>query len=231
MRKSRKIILVAGGLFAVAVLVLWLAMDYIARRGIERTASSSLGVRTELASVSIKPFRSSITISGLKIGNPEGYKSDNLLTMKHAMASAKISSLLSSEMVVHEVIIESPELTFETKPGIPPKNNLGDLLAMMKTRAPTPEERAAQQHYRIGLIRVTGTRVRVHGGKGVLQEATLPDIELRDISNADGTAVVMADVLQQVLAAMTDAVLREAKGILPKGLLSTFNDIVPAPQR
>ncbi|NQT21157.1 MAG: hypothetical protein HQ592_15730 [Planctomycetes bacterium] len=60
------------------------------------------------------------------------------------------------------------------------------------------------------------------GGKTV--NVVLPDIELKEVRNADGTPLLLADVFKQVLGSMGTSAFRSAKGIAPDDLLAGFGD-------
>ena len=217
MSKASKVVLIVLALIVIAVAAVWLGMDYAAKKGVEGGATSVLGVKTDVDSVTIMPFSSTVGMRGLRIANPEGYKTDRMLALNSGTVRCDIPSLLSNEVVVHEIDLDSPEVTVEMK-GFPPKTNLGEVMDRLKANQPAPGERQEQKHYKVELIRVTNTQVRFYTGKGT-KDATLPNIELRDIKNTDGTPVVLADIVSQVLTAMAQSIATQAKGVIPDDAL------------
>lgn len=224
MSKMLKALIVLVAIVFVLVGVTLLFMDYAAKQGIQMGATAALGVDTSVDAVSIKVLQSRVTIEGLQISNPEGYKTEHLLTLALGTVSCDIPSLLSDEVWVKEIILDEPELTIELRAGVPPRSNLGELLDNLQSTQPTPEEKQEQKHYKIELLRVTNTRVHFHTLDGKTIDTVLPDIELRDIKNADGSPVIFADVLGQILARMSSSALEQSKGIVPKEFRSALGN-------
>jgi len=222
MSKMMKALIVIVAIVFVVLGVALLVMDYAAKHGIEMAAAAALGVDTSVEAVSIKVLQSSVSIEGLQISNPKGYKSVRLLALGSGTVSCDVPTLLSDEVRVKEIILDEPDVTIEMKPGVPPKSNIGELLDNLDSGQPTPEEKQKQKHFKIDLIRVTNTRVRFHTLDGKTADVVLPEIEMRDVKNADGTPVVFADVLGQILARIGASSLEQAKGVVPKEFRSAY---------
>ena len=92
MRKRTRVILITAVLLVIGACLAWVMMDYIVARGIEVASNYVLDVKTSVGAVSIRPFRSSVGIRNLHVGNPEGYKTDRMMvlgscTVRRALAS------------------------------------------------------------------------------------------------------------------------------------------------
>ncbi|HPD14194.1 MAG TPA: hypothetical protein PLE19_04560 [Planctomycetota bacterium] len=225
-------------LLVAVVVAIWLWGDAAARKGVEIGGTSALGVETTLKSASIGWLSGTVGIRGLKIANPQGYQTDRLMALGGGKVACDIGSLLSDEVVVREILIEEPELTIELKPGLPPKSNLGDLLASMKSDEPAPakkEEPKADKgegkRFRVDLIRVTKTKVRFHLLMGKTADLVLPDIELKEVRNSDGTLPRLVDIFRQVLVGMSTSAFQNAHGIVPDDLLKSFGDPLASAQK
>ena len=219
MKTASKVLLVILALIVIAVAAVWLGMDYAAKRGVESRSTAVLGVRTDIGSVSIKPFSSTVGMRGLQVANPEGYKTDRMIALGSGSVRCDIPSLLSNEVLIHEIDLDSPELTVEVK-GFPPKTNIGEVMDRLKANQPPPGQKQEQKRYKVELIRITNTKVRFSAGNGGdTKEAVLPNIELRDIKNADGTPVVLADIVSQIFMAMAESTVANAKGVIPDNAL------------
>lgn len=230
------------GLVALLVLLVvgvWLWGDAAARKGVELGGTAALGVPTKLDAVSIGWLSGSVAIRGMKIANPEGYQTDRLMALGGGKVACSIPSLLGDEVVVREIIIEEPELTIELKPGLPPRSNLGDLLSSLKSKeepAPAKKEEAKPEagegkKFRVDLIRVTKTKVRFHLLLGKTADLVLPDIELKEVRNSDGTLPRLADIFRQVLVGMSTSAFKNAQGIVPDDLLKSFGDPLASAQK
>ena len=215
-----RLIIVAVVLVVVGIAVLWMGVNYAAKKGVEVGGTAALGVETKADSVAIGFLTSSVGIHGFQIGNPDGYNTDRLMALGHGKVACDITSLLGDEVVVHEIIIDQPELTIELKPGLPPKSNLGDLLKKLESdkQAP-PEDAESQKKFRVDLIRITKAKVRFHLLAGKTADIVLPSIEMKDVKNADGTPLMLADIFGKVLASMGTSAFKGAKGVVPDDLL------------
>jgi hypothetical protein len=220
-------------LLALLVVGVWLWGDAAARKGVEMGGTAALGVPTKLDSVSLGWLSGSVAIHGLKVGNPEGYQTDRLMGLGHGKVACDIPSLLGDEVVVREILIDEPELTIELKPSLPfPKSNLGDLLSSLKSKdqaAPAKKEEAKPatgegKKFRVDLI-------RIHLLMGKTADVVLPDIELKEVRNTDGTLPRLADIFRQVLVAMSTSAFRNAKGIVPADMLGGLGDAVAGTQK
>ena len=233
MKWLKRIVIVAVVLLVVGVVAVWLGANYAAKKGVEVGGTAALGVETGVRSVSIGWLSSSVGINGLKVASPPGYQTDRLLSLGDGKVACSVSSLLGDEVEVKEIVLDQPELTIEVKAGIPPKSNLGDLLASLKSveAAPEPQKAAAQKRFKVGLIRITKTKVRFHLIGGKTADLVLPTIELKDVKNADGTPLMLADIFRQVLASMAVSVGKSAGGIVPDDLLKGLGDTAAMAQQ
>jgi hypothetical protein len=227
MRKLVKRLLLAGAaLLVLLVAGAWLGINHLAKKGLEAGGSTALGVSVQAGKVSLSPFSSSVTLARLQIGNPAGYQTDRLLALDYGRVACDLPSLFTREARLRDIALEAPELTIELRPGVSPRSNLGDLLqaldAEKEQRAKSPAAAKSQQSLRVERLRVTGTRVRFHllGGRTV--DAVLPDIELTDVKNADGSPLLLADLLRQLLGTMAAQAFAQTRGRVPDDLLTAF---------
>jgi len=226
MRKwIKRIILVVVLVVVAAGVTLYLRLNYLARKGIEYGGTMALGVTTTLESADVSILGSRLSLNGLRIGNLPGYQTDRLIGLANGRIACSIPSLFTDEVEIKEIILNSPELTIEFKLGIPPRSNLGDLLAALKSDTAETKKAPAgeQKHLRVGLIRITQPRVRFHLLAGQTANVTLPDIELTELRNADGTPLLLVHVFRQVIVSMGTSALRHAGGIVPEDLLNSLN--------
>ena len=233
----KRLVVIAVVLIVVVVIAVWLGIDRAARKGVEIGGTQALGVETKCAGVHVGLLSGSLGIKGFQIGNPEGYKTDRLMALGKGKVACDIGSLMGDEVVVHEILIDAPELTVELKAGVPPKSNLGDLLKKLesdkqKPKEEKPKDEGEPKRFKVELIRITGTKVRFHLLAGKTANLTLPDIELKDVKNADGTPLMLADVFGHVLVSMGTSAVNRAKvdGVVPAELLTGLGDTLASAQ-
>ncbi len=101
----------------VAILILALAlalsMDFVIRKGIEAAAGRSLGVDVGLKYAHLSLTRGRLTIFGMKISNPDGFKTGSLFKAGRASVAVKPRSLFAEEIDIESIVLKSPALTIE----------------------------------------------------------------------------------------------------------------------
>lgn len=227
---SKKIKIIVGVLLVVVVVllgVLFLFSERILRSGIEVAGTKSLGVETTVKKVNLSLLGGRFAIEELAIGNPAGFKSPHLFSLGVGSVSVKLSSLLGEEVVVHEIELASPEITLEQK-GL--QTNIFVVLKGMDSGKAVEEEKPKEtkaegkgKTFRIERIRISDPKVRVSLAGKIMPAASLPTIEMTNVTNADGTPLMAGDVFRQVLVAVADACLKDGKGILPDELLGQMS--------
>jgi len=211
-RRSKRVLLGLVIVLAAAALAVYLSLGFIVRKGIEAGGTAMLGVPTRVTHVSVSLPTSTVTLSGLQVANPEGYRTDRLFLLGAGKVSCNILSLLKNEVVVREIELRAPELTIEYK-GL--KSNVDELMARLRSMKATA---GSQKKFRIGLIRITDAKARFILLDGSTIIVSLPPIELKDIGTGD-KPVLIQEVSQRVLGAIVLAAVRSGKGRVPGDLL------------
>ena len=173
-------------------------------------------VDVTLAGVNISLLSGSGKIKGLVIGNPEGYKTSNSISVGTAALALQPGSLLSDKIVIKSINVEAPEITFE---GGLSGNNLSKILANLNESSTGPgstnisgatpkEEKKAAKKLQVDDFLITGAKVHFNG-----TTLPLPDIHLTGLGQGpDGItpAALIKEVLGQVNVATIKAVAGSA---------------------
>jgi len=107
-------------LIAVVVLILLVVLgvhfflDGAIKRGVETIGPKLTKTEVKLNSVSLSLLSGSGKIKGLVVGNPEGFKTPSAISVGNASLALQPKSLLSDKVVVNSILLEGPEITFET---------------------------------------------------------------------------------------------------------------------
>lgn len=131
----KKFLIVVIVLLIVAFAAITLTIDGIVKSNIENIGSEMTGTTVTVQSVSISPFTGQGTINGFRVANPGGYQRDEAFSVNELFISLDLFSIFSDEIVVHELIIDSPSVYVEQKL---PENNLRTILTNI--RRATPQE-------------------------------------------------------------------------------------------
>ncbi len=234
------VLLLVGGLAAVGIIMLALSFTTLVKTGVETMAPKILGVPATLEDVDLSLRGWSVIQVDLKqltIGNPKGYETAHALSLPRVRVRVDWTSLLGETVVVKEVLIEKPLVTFERlKLG----NNLGDIQnnVTRNTRSDSDDrpagvredddedddEDAEESEPRVHIERVTlkgaEANVSLLGGKRGVMQLPLPDLELHDIGKASGGASLReasAQIFSAVYKAMFKSVTEPGE-FIPEGI-------------
>ncbi|HMP82910.1 MAG TPA: AsmA family protein [Verrucomicrobiota bacterium] len=190
-----------------AVLVVGFFLDGIVKKGIETVGPQVTKVDIKLDSVHLSLLGGSARVKGLVVGNPEGYKSPQAISVGSAHVAVRPGSVLSDKVVVKSIVVESPEITFE---GGPLKNNLTAIMDNVnaaagaeKSTESKPGETAPAKKLQVDEFKITGAKVHIVGGPTI----PLPDISLANLGTGS-EGITPADLTQRVLSALVTGTLK-----------------------
>jgi hypothetical protein len=206
---------------AAAVLVILLVvavsvfLNDIVKKGVETVGPQLTKTDVRLASSHLSPFSGNGAISGLFIGNPEGYKTESAIKIADMKVDVDVGSLFSDVVLVEKIEIEAPEITFE---GGLRGNNLSKILDNLESATagaekPAPESQPGQpkKKFRVKDVMIKGGKIHLSvtglGGKS----ATVPleDIHLQNIgSDVDGAT--LAQLTKEILQPLVTAAIKSA---------------------
>ena len=205
------LLVIGGGLFLI------FGLNAAVKAGVEKGGSHVLKTEVSLAQVKLSPWSGKGTLEGLLVKNPEGFSEGNAFELGKVHVDIKPSSVMSDKVVLREVIIDGPVITYDRELS---KSNIGQLKKNIeelagpkeeKPEEPEPEKedkgegkQVALEHFVLqnGEVRITSKLLK---GEGVTLQ--LPKIELNDIGTGNKTASV-AEVINKVYAAVAAAVVK-----------------------
>ena len=101
-------------LLVVAALVAgWLYLEPLVKGVVHKYGTQIVGTEVNLGGFSLNPLKGEVSISGLTVANPKGYSAPNLLSLGGVSVKVNPKSLLSDTIVVENVAISKPEITYE----------------------------------------------------------------------------------------------------------------------
>jgi hypothetical protein len=222
---------VAAVIIALAAALVF-SLDVMIRKGIETVGSQSLGVETELDRAHLSIPRSRLTLSGLRIANPEDSKTDTLFSVERAGIAVRPTALLEDEITIEEITLKEPVVTIEQSPG---GSNLSELFERLDAIAAKEKDAGETKvkTYRIKKLRIIGAKARFASYLTAKVPVTvpLPDIEMNDISSEDGGGLALAHVVKTVLMRVLGVAVTEGAGTVPsdmmKGITGSLQGFVP----
>jgi len=230
MKTRWKVLIGIAVALVVIVVAVILSLDSIVKVGIEKGGTAALGANTTVKSAGISVLGGSAEIKGLAVANPEGFGSGDFLDLGRAAIIMRVRSLLSSTVEVESIILEQPVLKLKQE-GL--KSNLSVILANAKGKpaegakpAPGAKAKPSGRSFKIGLIKITGAKFEYSLGGMPAAPLPLPDIELKDLSNADGTPLLLGDVFRQIIEAMAKSAVQVGGKILPDAIKGPMSDVL-----
>src|SRR5262245_8604885 len=99
-------------LLVAVLVVVYFSLNTIVKRGVETVGPTITKVEVKLGAVNLSPFSGRGELSGLVVGNPEGFKSASALSVQEVRVALKPKSVFSEPIVVDEISVKAPEITF-----------------------------------------------------------------------------------------------------------------------
>jgi len=238
MKKIGKMLV--GIVVVIVVLLLALVLTLPFTIGpIVKTAASvggpkALGVPVSVGDVKLSPLAGTLTISQVKVGNPEGYSKTDSFAVDKVEVGLNVSSLMSDTIVVRKIQIDAPAIAFESKKGL---SNFDAMLANAK-KSSEENEKAEKSGEKKAGKKVVIEEFTLNNAKvsyasdltmGKALKIALPSVTVRDIgkekggtSFVDALTEVMNGILGGVSQAATSAV--GTAGDMLKGLGGSASD-------
>ena len=100
-------------LIVIAITALWLYLEPLVKGVVHKFGTQIVGTEVVLDGFKLHPLAGEVEISGLKVANPEGYSAPDLLSLGRVFVKLDVKSLLSDKIVVENVEVNKPEITYE----------------------------------------------------------------------------------------------------------------------
>jgi hypothetical protein len=186
---------------------------------------SLLGVPVALKDATFKPFSGKIELKGLHVGNPEGFKTSGIFDLGTLFIDLDSASLFKKVIIIREIRIENPEITYERALK---NSNIGTLMDQLAAKEAAAEEKPkadgkpkakSEKKVVIQKLSISGSRVNTSitalGGRALV--LPLPPISLSNIGGdgkeAKGVTFLEAirDIIGAVFKRVTDVVTGAGK--------------------
>jgi uncharacterized protein involved in outer membrane biogenesis len=203
-------------LIVVAVIVGGFFLGTIVKKGMETVGPKIAQVAIKVEKVDLSLMTGSAGVKNLVVGNPEGYKTPQAISVGSAAVEINPLSVLSDKIVIRSVRVEAPEITFEGNPFS--GNNLGAIMKNVNAATKGSDAKSANaskpagqggKKLEVDSFVVAGAKVHVSltGMSGKEMNLVLPDIRLNDLGKGkDG--ITAADLTRRVLDAITTATIK-----------------------
>lgn len=229
MGKVIKILLV---IVVAAVIVLYFSVNSIIKNGVEAVGPQVLGTEVRLDKVSISMFSGNGQLKGIVIGNPKGFETESAFKLGEIKIAMDIGSLFSDRIVIDEILIDAPEVTYEKSMSGDNVRAILNNIEKFSGKSKSPDgadkkEEEAGEGKKVQINRLDITNGKVNMSVTALQgkKITMPlaDIHLKDIgkegksSVSDAMKVIFASLNKNVAVAVAGSakeIAKEAEGMV-----------------
>jgi hypothetical protein len=200
------VVLVAAGVW------LYLSLDHVVKRAIEKYVPEILQATVELDEVKLSPADGAGTLRGLRIGNPKGFRAPHAATVGTIALAVDPTTVVKDVVLVRRIAVERPSITYE--PGAK-GSNFDVLQRNVERYVGAGGETKGGRRLIVESLVIRGARVTYapQVGRGTATISfDLPDIQLRDVGKSRGgvTPGELAKIIVDALAARIAEVMARA---------------------
>lgn len=200
--------LVLGG----AGVAWWLyrSLDAVLASAIRTYVPPIVGVSVQLAGVTLQAADGLASINGLVLGNPKGFHTPHAIAVGHIRMQLDVASLTKDVIVVREIRIEQPEVTYEYASG---GSNLEVIQRQVEAyiadhataKNPSAKEGPGKKLI-IDHFVIQGAKARVSADmlRGNAVSVALADVHLTDMGKK-AQGITPAEAARQVVGALTQS--------------------------
>lgn len=207
-------------LAVVVVVAIVMTLDSAIKKGVETFGPQVAQVPVTLDKVSLSLFSGNAALQGLAVGNPEGYKTTNAMSLGLASVTISPGSIFSDKVVVKSIRVEAPKVTFEFGPG---GSNLQRIQKNLEafsggsstnaqpagTSAPAQTETKPGKKLQVDEVVITGGTVTLGAAMlgGKIIEAPLPEIHFEKLGQGP-EGITGAELGQIILSKITEEAIK-----------------------
>ena len=208
--------LVAVVLIIAAVVVVFLSLNTIVKKGVETVGPQLTKVEIKLGSANISPLSGSGQLHELFVGNPDGFKTPSAIKVGDIKVAVDIGSVMSDTIKIKEIKISAPEITLD---GGLSGNNISKILDNVNAATAGAEPAAktdssakkSEKKFYVQDVLVEGGNINLStsllGGKELT--VPLPTLHLQNIGT-ENLGVTAGELVQQILKPLLTSITKAA---------------------
>lgn len=118
------------GLLVVVVAAVYLSLGSMVADMVQSRGTELLGTPVTVDHVEVRPFDGYLSLRGLKIKNPRGFRAESIFTLAEVIVRVDVATLRSNLITVHQLTLVEPKIYYELES--PEGNNLATLARNIK---------------------------------------------------------------------------------------------------
>lgn len=237
MKLIKRLILLVALLIIVAVgLVVFglTRIDAIFKAGVEKGGTWAMGVDTKLASADVQLTQGSVSMSGLTVANPPGYKSDKFFGMGSGSIQVAIPTLDKPVIEVPSLKLADIRVNLEKADGKANYKVILDNLAKLKGSSQQPGSPptgpGSEKKFIINEVDIKNVTVHVDlipvGGALTQVDVPIDEIKLKNVGTAGG-GLPAGELAMVIVNAVLKVATEKGAGIIPADVLGDLQGLLP----
>ena len=202
-------------LAVIIVAAIYFAGSSVLNKGI-KSGVETYGPRVTQTPVTLEDVQLSILsgsgmLKGLHVGNPEGYKSENIFALGQIDLKVNTRSVFSDKIIIDHIIIKRPAMSYEKKLTTSNLKKLLENIEQFTGPSSEPEAETAEEEKAGTKKQVIIKKLLIEDGTiyvgalGIGQTVPLPRIEMENIGE-DGNEMTMPEVIDLVLSKVLQSI-------------------------
>ena len=189
------------------------ALNKSIKTGVEKFGPQVTQTSVRLDEVNLSILSGNGTITGLYVGNPDGYKSQNIFALGQVVVDIDTSSVFNDKIVINKIIIHKPEISYEKTLM---SSNIKELMQNIEAFTGSADETAAESEQAVTAGDSSAKQVVIKqlviedgtvyvGLMGAGMTVPLPRIEMNDIGE-DGNKNSMPEIIDLILTEVLESI-------------------------
>lgn len=207
-------------LVIIAIVAAVMAIDSIAKEGVQRGATYALGVPTTLDSAHVGLTSGEFAMSGLTVANPAGFKDPTFLKLGNGAVAVSLGSLRKDVVDVPSLTLTGIRVDIERNAKGTNYQTILDGLKKFESGSPAPKGEEKKFIVREITIRDVSVKADMVGLPGGASTVTIPvhEVTLHNVGTAEGGATT-GEIAAAIVKAVLSSAAAEGHGILPADLI------------
>ncbi|MHC4294700.1 MAG: DUF748 domain-containing protein [Planctomycetota bacterium] len=215
MKKLLRTVIALIVLLVVLVAAGSLAIDSLARAGLESGATYAMGVETSVEELDLGILSGRLAIGGLRFANPEGFSSEHLMRSGQFELEMRPGSVFQETVELNRFELDSLDVNIEQRAA---GSNVAKVIDNLKRFGGdgTKGEPKDKEGKKVKVDRISIKNVVAHfhllpelapGGPITVE---IPEIVLTDVTSDNAGGVAVARLVSRIVPAILAAIIRQA---------------------
>lgn len=225
MKLIKRLIVVVALLIILVVGVVIFALtriDSLFKTAVEKGGTYALGVKTTLASADVELTQGKVSMSGLNVANPTGYKSDSFLGLGAGSVQVAIPTLNQPVIEVPMLNLSDITVNLEKTGGKANYQVILDNLSKLGGGSSEPAPSGSQQKFIINNVDIRNVKVHVdllpEGGQLTQVNVPIDEIQLKNVGTAS-KGLPAGELAEVIIKAVLAVVVEKGGGLIPAEML------------